>query len=372
MECFVLFILKIKIKKSSSTFSLYTKYTTTRSPVAIAREIDLRGIQLNLALDREFLDIRANFERDDLEFVVDLIADVVQNTKFNHWEFELVQEKVKEEAEKVWKNSSKAAFELVHQLAFRDGLGNSTVAMPSHTIKNKDVVAFSQRYLGLSTASKWVGVGVNASTLTQLCESHFKSTLNPSHSKLVESKYKGGSQTRLDLPGPSHITLAFPAPALTNPMQIASYHSLKSLVQSTPSVKWGNKSFPLTEGPLLVFLTSYSDSGLFGLTSTSDDPEVCTSTIQTCIDQLRNIVSGKVNTSQIKKAISQAKFESIAETQMEKAVQLATGQSQVTEAFDKLTENDLVKTIETVLKTKPVLVAAGKTHALPHLDTFKF
>ncbi|ORZ37466.1 Metalloenzyme, LuxS/M16 peptidase-like protein [Catenaria anguillulae PL171] len=362
------------------------KYTSTQTPLRLAREIELRGMQVRTTTTREFLVYEAEFLRDDLSFALETLADVVYNTKYNHWEFDAVKALTVEQAAAASANAQLAGFELAHRLAFRQGLGNSVVAPQFHSINNAKVAQFAKANLAIGQGAAVFGVGVNPEELESLANVHFAAASGNAAAKQA-SQYFGG-ESRIDLPKGHNVTLAFPG-AAAGSADAATLSVLTTLLgDGTKYVKWGTEAgSPLTQigrnahAGVKAFHASYSDAGLFGISSTCKTSAAnATNGIKQAVAQLKKVGEGQVEAAEVARAVNQAKAaylmaaEKRAVAARASAAELAVrgnvaSAKDVVAAIEKVSAQELQKAAQKVLKAKPTLAVAGKSAELPYVDT---
>ncbi|KNE59117.1 hypothetical protein AMAG_18101 [Allomyces macrogynus ATCC 38327] len=247
------------------------KYTATQTPLKIAREVELRGVTINTSVEREHLVYQAEFLRDDLQFVVSLLADVVYNTQYNPWEFKDVATLTAAQTAAAAGNVTDVAFEAAHRLAFRQGLGNSLIAPVYSNISNDTVKAFAKDHLLINNQAALYGVGVNGDELASLANAYFAQSA-AAKAATPAAKYFGG-ESRIDVAKGNNVTVAFNG-AAANTQDAAALSVLAAYLGGVKHVKWGNAVSPLAKAGqdahalVRAFNATYSDAGLFGLSAT--------------------------------------------------------------------------------------------------------
>ncbi|KAJ3376197.1 ubiquinol-cytochrome c reductase core subunit 1 [Allomyces arbusculus] len=359
------------------------KYTATQTPLKIAREVELRGVTINTSVEREHLVYQVEFLRDDLQFVVSLLADVVYNTQYNPWEFKDVAALTAAQTAAAAGNVTDVAFEAAHRLAFRQGLGNSLIAPVYSNITNDTVKAFAKDHLLINNQAALYGVGVNGDELASLANAYFAQSA-AAKAAAPAAKYFGG-ESRIDVAKGNNVTVAFNG-AAANTQEAAALSVLAAYLGGAKHVKWGNAVSPLAKAGqdahalVRAFNATYSDAGLFGLSATcKTSPHNAAKGIQAAIVALKQAAQG-VAPQDLTRAVNQAKAAYLTTVDAQvaharaAAAQLATS-GQVTAAADaaaslaKVSAADVARAAERVLASKPTIVAAGKTVDLPYADT---
>ncbi len=318
------------------------------------------------------------------DYFLSLLASVLSSTKFSAHEYnELVLPTVQSDSIGAFHSSRTLALDVAHQLAFRRGLGNSLFASPHSPVSADQVKAFAQQAFAKSNLAV-IGTGISAEALTKAVGSAFGSS-SASGSSLPSSatKYFGGEQR---IPFDAH------AGGLAQPTMIIAYGStsastpelqvLSHVLGGTSSLKWAPGTSPLSiaadkipGSSAKAFALPYSDAGLFGViisAPTSEGVKSLATEVSTIIKGLKNEVKG----DEFKRAVAKAKFEAASATETKDgllatiAPQLASGKLQSLEdtfsSFSKLTASSVAKTAESLLKSKPTVVAVGDLHVLPY------
>ncbi|KAI9164532.1 ubiquinol-cytochrome c reductase core subunit 1 [Blastocladiella emersonii ATCC 22665] len=358
------------------------KYTATQTPVKLAREIEMRGMKVSTTADREFIVYQAEFLRDDLAFAVETLSDVVYNTAYNHWEFKEVAARTAEQAAAAAANATLVGYETAHRIAFRHGLGNATTAPVFNTVSADKVKAFAQSHLSIGSGAALFGVGVNPEELQHLATAHFDQTgASPAAGK-VASKYFGG-ESRVELARGHNVTVAFPGAAAYS-QDAATLAVLTTLLgDGTKYVKWGEAGSPLVRAgreahaAVRAFSATYSDAGLFGLSSTcKTSPANAAKGIATAVAALKRAADG-VAADEFARAVNQAKAAQLFAQENKPAHARAAAQrlaisgkaaASSTTAIEEVSAEAVAAAAQRLLAAKPTIVAAGKTVDLPYAD----
>ena len=143
--------------------------------------------------------------RDSTDLAIDYLADVVSNQAFKPWELERTVPRMK--LELAQRSPATQAVELLHEAAFRSGLGNSLYSSPHKVGSHGPAVlqGFVSKHF-TSNRAALLGVGVSHSSLTKFGELlSLDSGAGPSS---VASKYSAG-EVRMETGGPlAYVALA--------------------------------------------------------------------------------------------------------------------------------------------------------------------
>lgn len=213
------------------------------------------------------------------------------------------------EYEQAIRDSTTYAFDLAHQLAFRNGLGNSLFASPHTAVQHSAITSFAKTAFSPSNLSV-VGTNVDAAQLKSLVGEFFVSG-TPSSSSISSSasKYFGG-EVRVPSVGHSPVDqflVAFEGASAAS----AEFAVLRYLLGGESSVKWSTGSSPLaklasTNVSAQAFNLAYSDAGLFGFAVKAPTAQVA-DVASKALAELKTVAKGASDEA-IKQAIAKAKF----------------------------------------------------------------
>merc|ERR1712130_724594 len=163
--------------------------TKNNSSFGICRNLQQAGASLTCVQGREHTLYTIQATRDSTDLAADYLCDVVSNQAFKPWELERNLPRMK--LELATKNPAADAVELLHQAAFRSGLGNSLYCAPhkvgSHS--TAQLQTFVSKHF-TSGRSALLGIGVNHANLAKFGELlNLEAGSGPAD---VASKYSGG------------------------------------------------------------------------------------------------------------------------------------------------------------------------------------
>ncbi|GAA5976477.1 hypothetical protein JCM5350_001704 [Sporobolomyces pararoseus] len=359
------------------------KNTNKRSQIQLVRETELLGGVLSSSLSREHLILTAEFLKGDEAYFAEALGDAITEAKFAPHEYaEEVVPQVAAEYEQAIRDSTTYAFDLAHQLAFRNGLGNSLFASPHTAVQHSTITSFAKTAFSPSNLSV-IGSNVDASQLKSLVGEFFVSG-TPSSSSISSSasKYYGG-EVRVPSVGHSPVDqflIAFEGASASS----AEFAVLRYLLGGESSIKWSTGSSPLaklssTNVSAQAFNLAYSDAGLFGISVKAPTAQVA-DVASKALSELKTVAKGASDEA-IKQAIAKAKFAAAAaletrygQVELVAAQLAAEGKApasleDVFSALDKVSAESIAKAAEKAFKSKPTTVAVGNTHSLPYADT---
>jgi len=141
--------------------------TKTNSAFAITRNLQQSGASMVCTQGREHTLYTVQATRDQTDVAIEYLADVVSNQAFKPWELSRTVPRMKLEIA----SSSPAtqAVELLHQAAFRSGLGNSLYSSPAR-VGSHGTAQLSQFVSKHFTSNRaaLLGVGISHNTLTKV------------------------------------------------------------------------------------------------------------------------------------------------------------------------------------------------------------
>ncbi|KAH8919615.1 LuxS/MPP-like metallohydrolase [Atractiella rhizophila] len=384
--------------------NLVLRSTFKRSALAIARQVELNGGLVSSTLTREHLLLTAEFIKGDEGFFAELLGDVLTSSRFPDWEYsEDVLPQLEIEYAQALQDPSVTAIEKAHQLAFRNGLGNSLFVSPELKVPHSKATQYARVALS-SPGVTVVGTGMKQDSLAQFVEEFYtKSHKNVDVSGIdfdnpevkpvnTASEYFGGhariphkdhsySYSHHAPPATDRYLIAFPSAPSTKSQAFDVLAHL--LGGGAPAVKWTTGASPLSKtfsSKVQTFNFNYSDAGLFGFLIDAETRDV-KSVAQGTIKELKNVASG-AKEEDLKRAVAKAKF-TIAESwegrvgrTVSVATQLANSQGSVSSladtlsAYDSVKISDVAEAANALLKAKPTSVAVGDTRNLPYVEEF--
>jgi len=198
------------------------------------------------------------------------------------------------------KESSKSvnpAFDALHRVAFRNGLGNPLISSAPDPISLSSLRRFATQNMSGSNIAI-IGTGVSNAELNSLFSDSMKGGAASTHPE--KSKYYGGESR---IAGNENMyLLAFPgAPIGSSKHTILEV--IKAYLGGDIRMKWGAGLSPLVPSGS-VFNIGYSDTGLFGINVHGDIEAI----VKRGIQSLQKLASGKADQEEIARAKTQAKF----------------------------------------------------------------
>ncbi|KAF5362906.1 hypothetical protein D9758_007134 [Tetrapyrgos nigripes] len=267
------------------------KGTGRRSQHALELEVENIGAHLNAYTSREQTVYYAKSFSKDVPVAVDIISDILQNSKLENGAIERERDVILREQEEVDKQLEEVVFDHLHSIAFQQQPLGRTILGPKEnilSIQRNDLESYIKTNY---TADRMVLVGtggVDHSSLVKLAEKHF-STLPVSPSpiplgRISEARKPSfvGSEVRIrndEIPT-ANIAIAVEGVGWSSP----DYFPMM-VMQSI----FGNWDRSLGASPLLSsrlshiissnnlansfmsFSTSYSDTGLWGIYLVSEN-----------------------------------------------------------------------------------------------------
>ncbi|KAF7761746.1 hypothetical protein Agabi119p4_9738 [Agaricus bisporus var. burnettii] len=266
------------------------KGTGRRTQHALELEVENLGAHLNAYTSREQTVYYAKSFRKDVPKAVDIISDILQNSKLENAAVERERDVILREQQEVDKQLEEVVFDHLHAVAFQGQPLGRTILGPKKnilSIKREDLASYIKTNY---TADRMVLVGaggVDHNELVKLAEKHFSSlpiSPNPiSLGRLSHSKPSFvGSEVRIrddDIPT-ANIAIAVEGVGWSSPdyfpmmvMQSIVGNWDRSLGLST--LNSSRLSHIVSQHNLansfMSFSTSYSDTGLWGIYLVSEN-----------------------------------------------------------------------------------------------------
>jgi ubiquinol-cytochrome c reductase core subunit 2 len=246
-------------------------------------------------------------------YFAEVLGDAITQAKFAPHEYnEEVLPKVASEYEQAIRDPTTYGLDLAHQLAFRNGLGNSLFASPHSAVNFNSATAYAASAFAPSNVAV-LGSGVDAGLLASYVSEFFVSS-SPAAAALSTpvASYFGG-EVRVPSPGHGgsavdHFIVAFKG---NGSSASADFEVLRHLLGGESSVKWSSGSSPLSKlasgrSSAKAFNLAYSDAGLFGIYITAPTSGVA-GIATAAVEQLKNVAKG-ASAEAVKQAIAKAKF----------------------------------------------------------------
>jgi len=266
------------------------KGTGKRSQHALELEVENLGAHLNAYTSREQTVYYAKAFRKDVDKAVDIISDILQNSKLEAGAVERERDVILREQEEVDKQLEEVVFDHLHSVAFQGQALGRTILGPKEnilSIKREDLAGYiSKNY----TADRMVLVGaggIEHETLVKLAEKHFSglptssAPLQVGGSTSAPSKFVGSEvRIRDDTSATCNVAIAVEGVSWSSP----DYFPM--LVLQSIMGNWDRSlgSSPLLSSRLshiissqnlansfMHFSTSYSDTGLWGIYMVSEN-----------------------------------------------------------------------------------------------------
>ncbi|BFZ64055.1 Mitochondrial-processing peptidase subunit beta [Saitoella coloradoensis] len=266
------------------------KGTKSRTREQLEKEIEFRGSHLNAYTSREQTVYYAKTFKDDVPAAVDVLADILLNSKLEESAIEQERGVILQESDEVDKQLEEVVFDHLHATAFQQQPLGQTILGPRDNIRKitrDDITSYiKQNY----TADRMVLVGaggVEHDALVQLAEKHF-GNLPTSQNATGLGAARGpkpqfvGSEVRVrdDTMPAAHIAIAVEGVSWKHP----DYFTM--LVMQSIIGNWdralGNASELGSRLSHMVsknhlansyssFSTSYADTGLWGIYMVSEN-----------------------------------------------------------------------------------------------------
>lgn len=264
------------------------KGTSKRTKVQLEEEIENIGGVLNAYTSREQTVYYAKVFKKDVPQAVDILSDILLNSKFDPDAIQSERSTILREMEEVNKDEHEVIFDMLHNAAFQGTALGRTILGPEENIRKlqrKDLVDFVQANYHAPRMVLTAAGAVKHEELVRLAEKSFSSlasTSNPAHPDIP---FTGSMITYRDDAIPDlHFALAVESVGWSHP-DFYTFLVLQTLVGSWDRNLGGGKHLSsricevIAEEHLASsfssFCTTFHNTGLFGfyLTTTAEEPE---------------------------------------------------------------------------------------------------
>ncbi|PNF21225.1 Mitochondrial-processing peptidase subunit beta [Cryptotermes secundus] len=296
------------------------KGTASRSQTDLELEIENMGAHLNAYTSREQTVYYAKCLSEDVSKAVDILADIIQNSKLGEAEIDRERGVILREMQEVESNLQEVVFDHLHSIAFQGTALGRTILGPSEVIKRitrNDLVDYVKTHYKSPRVVLAAAGGVNHSELVKAAEKHFvglKTTYEGEIPILQPCRFTGSEiRVRDDSMPLAHIAIAVEAcgwPDSDNiPLMVAN-----TIIGAWDRSQGGgtNNASRLataaTESNLAhsfqSFNTCYTDTGLWGIYFVCDPLKcedmlynvqsewmrLCTSVTESEVERARNLL----------------------------------------------------------------------------------
>ncbi|KAJ5908011.1 hypothetical protein N7495_000693 [Penicillium taxi] len=365
------------------------KSTLKRSALRITREVELLGGEISATHSRENVVLQAKFLANDLPYFTELLAEVASQSKYTDYELsEVVSDLLKLQQQAHSASSESIALDAAHGVAFHRGLGaplTPSQSTPYEKYLSGDALAkFAQSAYSKSNVAVVSSVP-NSAEVSKWVGQFFKDLPSAQALSAPATKYFGGEQ-RLPSKAGNAVVIAFPGSSAFGTAGFKTESSvLAALLGGESSIKW-TPGFSLlsqaTQGFNFLKVSTkniaYSDAGLFTVTLTGA-PDQVSAASKNVVDALKKTAAGEVSSEDIKKAIALAKFRTLESIHTLETGLEATGSglihgskayqiSEVAQAFDSVSEEQVKAAAASFLSGKATLVSVGDIHQLPYAE----
>merc|ERR1711963_65261 len=243
--------------------------TQNKSAFGICRNLQQNGASLVCTQGREHTLYTVQATRDKMDVAVENLAEVVSNQVFKPWEIARAAPRIKLELAN--RSPATQAIELLHQAAFRSGLGNSLYCSSNKvgSIGTAQLGQFFSKHF-TSNRAALLGSGISHATLVKYADLlHLESGVGPSG---VASKYAGGEIREEIGGGMAYVALAANTAGVVNVADCMAALLLQRVLGMGSSVKYGTGQGKLAQAAGAVggnaavsaICQTYSDAGILG------------------------------------------------------------------------------------------------------------
>lgn len=193
------------------------KGTSKRSQTDLELEVENIGAHLNAYTSREQTVFYAKVLKQDVPKAVEILADIIQNSKLGEAEIERERGVILREMQEVETNLQEVVFDHLHATAFQGTPLGNTILGPTENIKSisrSNLVDYVNAFYQPSRMVLAGAGGVDHETLVKLAKEHFGNIKPPNTDYnigniLVKARYTGSDiRVRDDAMPLAHVALA--------------------------------------------------------------------------------------------------------------------------------------------------------------------
>jgi processing peptidase subunit beta len=301
------------------------KGTAKRSQHQLELEIENLGAHLNAYTSRENTVYFAKAFNSDVPQCVDILADILQNSKLEESAIERERDVILRESEEVEKQVEEVVFDHLHATAFQHQPLGRTILGPRQNIRDITRSELTNYIKNNYTADRMVLVGAGGiphEQLVELAEKNFSGlpSRGPENHAYLLSKQKAdfvGSDVRVrdDTTGTANVALAVEGvswssedyfTALVAQAIVGNYDKAMGNAPHQGSRLSGYVHKHELATSFMSFSTSYSDTGLWGIYLVSDKPDQLDDLVHFAIREWMRLCSS-VSQAEVERAKAQLK-----------------------------------------------------------------
>mmetsp|Transcript_41806 Transcript_41806/g.163972 ORF Transcript_41806/g.163972 Transcript_41806/m.163972 type:complete len:477 (-) Transcript_41806:76-1506(-) len=354
------------------------------------------GIQLNAYTAREQTVYFATAMKKDVPLVVDLLGDIIRNSKLEKSAVERERDVILRELQEVNQQMDETVFDYLHEVAYQNTpLANTILGTPENiqTLTVDDLRNYTKKHYKPHRMVLAAAGAVDHNDLVKLSEKAFGSMeketdpITPFDLCTKDPAYVTGSEVRVhneNMPA-CHFAIAFESVGWTHPDSVA-FVVLQSLLgnynRSDGSAQWSNMRLPRSMAvhadhclSFSSFNTTYTDTGLFGVYCLAKPPFIHDAVTNITTELVRNVF--KIEEAALERAKAKAKMNVLATLDGTQAIADEIGRQlhvygrrmPMTELFarvDEITTSSMKDIAEQYIYDREIAVAAmGPVWALP-------
>ncbi len=326
------------------------KGTERRSAHQIAEEIEQVGGDINAATSVEITSYFVRLLKADVGLALDILADILQNSKFDVGELEREREVILQEIAATQDSPDEVAYDLANEAAFpRQALGrpilgsNETIA----ALTSDDLRAYlGARYQAPRMVLSAAGA-VDHDAIVRHAEALFGGLSGGKSESPAPASYTGGGRWSDKPFEQSHVMFAFEGPSYNAPSAYTA--------QVLAGVLGGGMSSRLFQRvrekhglcyAIYAFSWGLSDAGVFGVHAATS-PELMERLLNMLVDELRQAAAEAPTAREVDRSKSQLKAGLL--MSLESSSSRAEQMARQLLAFDRLVPADeLVQRVESV------------------------
>jgi len=371
------------------------KGTKNRTREQLEVEIENMGGSLNAYTSREQTVYYAKVFKQDVPKAIDILSDILVNSKFDKASLESERSTILREMEEVNKDTSEVIFDHLHAAAFQGTPLGRTILGPAENVRSitrDNLVQYIQTNYHTPRMVLAAAGAVNHEEIVALTEKHFSGLPSSADFGVRPASPFTGSQilVRDDTLEEAHVAVAVKGVSWSHP-DYFTFMVLQAIIGSWDRAIGGGKNLSsrLCEivasqklaYSLTTFNTCYSDTGLFG-TYVTTDPHNLDDLLYNIFHEYvrlgRNVTEGEVERAKTKlKANILMQLDGSTSVAEDIGRQLLTHGRRLTPAeihlrISAITVSDVMRVARDYLEdVDPVVAGVGLLEGIPDYTTMR-
>jgi len=361
------------------------KGTKRRSARDIAEEMDMVGGNMNAYTSLENTVYYARVLKDDVPLAVDVLADILQNSAFDKEELERERQVILQEIAMHYDTPDDLVFDHFSETAYPDQpIGRSILGSPEQVSRygRDDLLRYTGKHYHTANMLISAAGNVKHKDFLKLAEDHFNALPTSPAVAASKAKYKGGDRRTTRKLEQLHLLLG---------LEGVSFHDKDYYTwQVMATLLGGGMSSRLFQEvrekrglayTVQAFLSSYSDSGLFGIYAATHESKAA-ETLHVVCDEIMKL-RHNIGDHELQRAKNQIKSNLLMSRESSSSIAEWIGRhilfygrykpaAEITALIDKINKDDIMRACNALLQHDNITVTTlGPQNKLPDYDTIR-